>query len=45
METDHISDAQLFDQTFSGGRSTPSGKHHKWDKLFLRVKPPYNTPD
>jgi hypothetical protein len=39
METDQISDAQLLDQTFSGGRPTPSGKHHKWDKLFLRVKP------
>ena len=45
MEANHISDAQLLDQTFSGGRPTPSGKHHKWDKLFLRVKPPDNTPD
>jgi len=39
METDHISDAQLLDQTFPGGRPAASGKHHKWDKLFLRVKP------
>lgn len=39
METDLISDAQLLDQTFPGGRPTASGKHHKWDKLFLRVKP------
>jgi hypothetical protein len=22
-----------------GGRPTASGKHHNWDKLFLRVKP------
>ena len=44
METDQISDAQLLDQTFPGGRPAPSGKHHKWDKLFLRVKPPDNTP-
>jgi len=40
MEIDQISDAQLLDQTFPGGRPTPSDKHHKWDKLFLRVKPP-----
>jgi len=39
METDLISDAELLDQTFPGGRPTASGKHHKWDKLFLRVKP------
>jgi hypothetical protein len=38
MEIDQISGAQLLDQTFSGGRPTRSGKHHKWDKLFLRVK-------
>ena len=40
MDTDLISDAQLLDRTFPGGRPTPSGKHHKWDKLYLRVKPP-----
>jgi len=44
METDQISDAQLLDQTFSGGRPTRSGKHHKWDKLFLRVKPSDGNP-
>jgi hypothetical protein len=44
METDLISDAQLLDQTFPGGRPSPSGKHHKWDKLFLRVKPASKNP-
>ena len=44
MELDQISDAQLLDQAFSGGRPTLSGKHHKWDKLFLRVKPPASNP-
>jgi hypothetical protein len=39
METDLISGAKLLDRTFPGGRPTASGKHHKWDKLFLRVKP------
>lgn len=39
METDLISDAEILAQTFAGGRPTPSGKHHKWDKLYLRVRP------
>lgn len=39
MEIGLISGAELLDQTFPGGRPTPSGKHHNWDKLFLRVKP------
>jgi hypothetical protein len=29
----------LLDQTFPGGRPTASGKHIKWDVLFIRVKP------
>jgi len=44
MEIDQISDAQLLDQTFPGGRPTTAGKHHKWDNLFLRVKPADNPP-
>jgi hypothetical protein len=39
METALITDLHLLDQTFPGGRPTPSGKHHKWDTLFVRVKP------
>jgi hypothetical protein len=38
-EQDLISDIQLLQRTFPGGRPTKSGKHHKWDKLFIRVKP------
>jgi hypothetical protein len=38
-----ISDIQLLDRTFPGGRPTKSGKHHKWDKLFIRVKPPNDS--
>ena len=37
---DLIYDLRLLKKTFPGGRPTPSGKHHKWDKLFIRVKPP-----
>jgi hypothetical protein len=39
MEIDQISDAEMLDQTFPGGRPSPSGKHQRWDKLFMRVKP------
>lgn len=42
MVTAHISDVQLLELTFPGGRPTPSGKHHAWDELFLRVKPADN---
>jgi hypothetical protein len=39
IEIDLISDLRLLNRTFPGGRPIPSGKHHKWDKLFIRVKP------
>ena len=38
-EQDSISDLQILDQRFPGGRPIKSGQHHKWDKLFIRVKP------
>ncbi|MBV8550596.1 MAG: hypothetical protein JOY54_04795 [Acidobacteriaceae bacterium] len=39
MKTDEITALTLLEQTFPGGRSTSSGDHIKWDKLFIRVKP------
>src|SRR4051812_7529883 len=39
MEVDEISNVHVLDQRFRGGRPTPTGKHHEWDKLFVRVKP------
>ncbi len=44
MEEDLISDIRLLNRTFPGGRPTRSGKHHKWDKLFIRVKPADKDP-
>jgi hypothetical protein len=38
MEEDLISDIRLLNRTFPGGCPSHSGKHHKWDKLFIRVK-------
>ena len=42
METDLISDVHLLNESFPGGRPTPSGIHKKWDKLYIRVKPASN---
>jgi hypothetical protein len=39
MKANEITDLELLDQTFPGGRPTASGRHRKWDKLFIRVKP------
>ena len=38
-KVDEITDLELLDQTFPGGRPTATGKHIKWDVLFIRVKP------
>ena len=39
MEESLISDIELLDRTFPGGRGAPSGSHHVWDEVFIRVKP------
>ena len=38
LETASISGLSVLDQTFPGGRPVPSGKHHAWDKVFIRVQ-------
>lgn len=43
MEADQISDIQLLNRTFPGGRPAPSGQHHTWEKVFIRVNPPAPT--
>ena len=39
MKANEIAELELLDQFFPGGRPTASGKHLKWNKLFIRVKP------
>jgi len=39
LEEDSISDIELLSERFAGGRPTESREHHKWEKLFIRVKP------
>jgi hypothetical protein len=38
FEAGEMSSIDALPQTFPGGRATKTGKHHKWDKLFIRVK-------
>jgi hypothetical protein len=38
-KTDEIDEIEFLEQTFPGGRPTPSGRHIEWDELFIRVKP------
>ena len=35
-----ISDLRILERTFPGRRPAPSGRHHQWDQIFMRVKPP-----
>lgn len=43
MKTNDVTDLELLDQTFPGGRPTSTGNHIRWDKLFIRVKPVGNS--
>jgi hypothetical protein len=38
LDVGGISDAQILDRTFAGGRPVPTGKHHLWDELYMRVE-------
>lgn len=34
-----ISHLDVLNRTFPGRRPTASGKHHRWDQIYIRVKP------
>ena len=38
MEVDMISDIELLNQTFRGGRPAPSGVHQEWQEVFIRAR-------
>ena len=40
MKVDEMADLEMLEKTFAGGRPTASGKHLRWDILFIRVQPP-----
>lgn len=35
-----VQDCEMLTQHFVGNREAPSGKHHRWDEVFIRVAPP-----
>jgi hypothetical protein len=40
IEVAGMQELEMLRETFSGGRPAPSGKHHRWDELFVRVAEP-----
>lgn len=38
MDVPEISEVQILDETFGGSRGDASQKHHKWDRIFARVR-------
>ena len=39
-----IRNCEMLDRHFAGNREIPSGKHHRWDEVFIRLAPPSNSP-
>jgi len=39
MKVEEMADLEMSEKTSPGGRPNPSGKHLRWDILFIRVKP------
>jgi hypothetical protein len=40
IDVANMQNCEMLDRQFGGNREAPSGKHHRWDKLFIRVGPP-----
>ena len=40
IDVGEMEDYEMLDQHFAGNREISSGKHHRWDEVFIRVKPP-----
>jgi predicted DNA-binding transcriptional regulator YafY len=39
FDVSNMQDLEMLDKSFPGNREV-SGKHHQWDKIFIRVEPP-----
>ena len=37
MKVEEMADLEMLEKTFAGGRPKASGKHLRWDILFIRV--------
>jgi WYL domain len=40
VNVSEMRDCKILEKKFAGNRETPSGTHHKWDEVFIRVAPP-----
>ena len=40
INVDDMQNCEMIEQRFGGNREVPTGGHHRWDKVFIRVKPP-----
>ena len=40
FDVSEMQDCEVLDQHFPGNREVPSGRHHQWDEVFVRVEPP-----
>ena len=40
VDGSEMRDCEMLKQRFAGNREAPSGNHHRWDEVFIRVAPP-----
>lgn len=40
INVSEMQDCEILDKQFAGNRETPTGAHHHWDEVFVRVAPP-----
>jgi hypothetical protein len=43
FDVEGIQNCEMLDKHFAGNRDVPTGKHHRWDEIFIRVEPPSKT--
>ncbi len=42
FDVEEIQNCEMLDMHFAGNRDVPTGKHHRWDEIFIRVEPARN---
>jgi hypothetical protein len=40
VDVSEMQHCEFLERHFAGNREAPSGKHHRWDEVFIRVAPP-----
>jgi hypothetical protein len=40
IDVEGMEGCKMLDRVFEGNREVPSGQHHRWDEVFIRVAPP-----